>query len=168
MYVSLPTKVCFGDFGAFWSLAGSLQYLTFTRPDLSYAVRQVCLFMHDPREQHLATLKRILRYVRGTLDYGLQLFSASPLSSVGYFDADWAGCPTTRQSTSMYCVSWQQLVILVLQARATLVYYDNVSAVNMSSNPVQHQRTKHIDIGIYFLVTSLSTRPSTAPTARGC
>ncbi|GJS56688.1 ribonuclease H-like domain-containing protein [Tanacetum coccineum] len=45
------------------SLAGGLQYLTFTRPDLSYAVQQICLYMHDPREPHLAALKRILRYV---------------------------------------------------------------------------------------------------------
>jgi hypothetical protein len=43
------------------SLAGALQYLTFTRPDLSYAVQQICLYMHDPREPHLAALKRILR-----------------------------------------------------------------------------------------------------------
>jgi hypothetical protein len=43
------------------SLAGALQYLTFTRPDISYAVQQVCLHMHDPREPHLAALKRLLR-----------------------------------------------------------------------------------------------------------
>ena len=47
----------------FRSLAGALQYLTFTRPDIAYAVQQVCLHMHDPREPHLAALKRILRYV---------------------------------------------------------------------------------------------------------
>lgn len=55
----------------FRSLAGALQYLTFTRPDISYAVQQICLHMHDPREPHLAALKRILRYIRGTLDLGL-------------------------------------------------------------------------------------------------
>jgi len=55
----------------FRSLAGALQYLTFTRPDIAYAVQQVCLHMHDPREPHLAALKRILRYVRGTLHLGL-------------------------------------------------------------------------------------------------
>nr|GEY55973.1 hypothetical protein [Tanacetum cinerariifolium] len=55
------------------SLAGALPYLTFTRPDLSYAVQQVCLYMHDPRDLHFTTLKRILSYVRSTLDYGLQL-----------------------------------------------------------------------------------------------
>nr|GEX76253.1 ribonuclease H-like domain-containing protein [Tanacetum cinerariifolium]GEX76257.1 ribonuclease H-like domain-containing protein [Tanacetum cinerariifolium]GEX76562.1 ribonuclease H-like domain-containing protein [Tanacetum cinerariifolium] len=56
------------------SLAGVLQYLTFTRPDLSYAVQQLCLYMHDPREPHLNALKRVLRYLRGTIDLGLQLF----------------------------------------------------------------------------------------------
>ncbi|GJU31983.1 ribonuclease H-like domain-containing protein [Tanacetum coccineum] len=86
------------------SLAGSLQYLTFTRPDISYAVQQVCLHMHDPREPHLSALKRILRYVQGTLNYGLQLFSSSTSDLVAYSDADWAGCPTTRRSTSGYCV----------------------------------------------------------------
>ncbi|GJV91736.1 ribonuclease H-like domain-containing protein, partial [Tanacetum coccineum] len=82
------------------SLAGSLKYLTFTRPDISYAVQHVCLHMHDPREPHLYALKRILRYVQGTLNYGLQLFSSSTTDLVAYSDADWAGCPTTRRSTS--------------------------------------------------------------------
>nr|GEW54027.1 ribonuclease H-like domain-containing protein [Tanacetum cinerariifolium] len=86
------------------SLAGALQYLTFTRPDISYAVQQVCLFMHDPQEPRFAALKRVLRYVRGTLAYGLQLYSSSTSSLVAYSDADWAGCPTTRWSTSGYCV----------------------------------------------------------------
>ncbi|GJZ32577.1 ribonuclease H-like domain-containing protein [Tanacetum coccineum] len=83
-------------------LAGSLQYLTFTQPDISYVVQQVCLYMHDPHEPHLSALKRILRYVRGSLDYGLQLFSSSTL--VAYLDADWVSCPTTQRSTSGYCV----------------------------------------------------------------
>ncbi|GKD47624.1 ribonuclease H-like domain-containing protein [Tanacetum coccineum] len=172
------------------SLAGSLQYLTFTRPDISYAVQQVCLHMHDPREPHFSALKRILRYVRGTLDYGLQLFSSSTTSLVAYSDADWAGCPTTRRSTSGYCVflgnnllswsakrqptlsrssaeaeyrgvanavaetCWLRNLLRELHtplSSATLVYCDNVSAVYLSSNPVQHQRTKHIEIDIHFV-----------------
>ncbi|CAH9053753.1 unnamed protein product [Cuscuta epithymum] len=62
------------------SLAGALQYLTFTRPDLSYVVQQVCLYMHDLRLPHLDALKRILRYVKGTLSYGLHLHP-SPLAN---------------------------------------------------------------------------------------
>ncbi|GKA81021.1 ribonuclease H-like domain-containing protein [Tanacetum coccineum] len=86
------------------SLAGGLQYLTFTCPDLSYAVNQICLYMHYPRKPHLAALKRILRYVQGTLDLGLHLYASFTTSLVGYTDADWAGCPSTRRSTSGYCV----------------------------------------------------------------
>nr|GEW07070.1 ribonuclease H-like domain-containing protein [Tanacetum cinerariifolium] len=53
------------------SLASGLQCLTFTRPDISYALQQICLHMHDHREPHLTDLKRVLRYIRGTLDHGL-------------------------------------------------------------------------------------------------
>ncbi|GJR07868.1 ribonuclease H-like domain-containing protein [Tanacetum coccineum] len=67
-----PTESKLGPEGApvqdptlFRSLAEGLQYLTFTRPNLSYAVQQICLYTHDPGEPHLATLKRILRYVQG-------------------------------------------------------------------------------------------------------
>ncbi|XP_071689196.1 secreted RxLR effector protein 161-like [Rutidosis leptorrhynchoides] len=86
------------------SLAGALQYLTFTRPDISYAVQHIFLFIHDPREPHLAALRRIIRYIQGTLDLGLQLLASSSTSLVAYSDADWAGCPSTRRSTSGYCV----------------------------------------------------------------
>ena len=55
------------------SLVGALQYITLTWPDLSYAVQQACLHMHDPREQHLALVKRILRYLWGTSSYGLHI-----------------------------------------------------------------------------------------------
>ena len=53
------------------SLADALQYLTLTRPDISYVVQQVCLFMHAPRDSHMQLIKRILRYLRGTTHYGL-------------------------------------------------------------------------------------------------
>ncbi|GJZ01477.1 ribonuclease H-like domain-containing protein [Tanacetum coccineum] len=86
------------------SLAGSLQYLTFTRPDITYAVQQVLSNKHDHREPHFSALKRILRFVQGTLDYGLQLFSSTSDSLIAFSDADWAGFPTTRRSTSGYCV----------------------------------------------------------------
>jgi len=60
--------------------------------------------MHDPREPHLAFLKRILRYVKGTQSAGLSI-SAGPIDSLtAYSDADWAGCPDSRRLTSGYCV----------------------------------------------------------------
>ena len=86
------------------SLAGALQYLTFTRPDIAYVVQQCCLYMHDLRDAHLNAMKRIIRYLQGTLNHGLHLYSSSPTRLITYTDADWAGCPDTRRSTSGYCV----------------------------------------------------------------
>lgn len=88
----------------FRSLAGALQYLTITKPDIAYAVQQVCLHMHDPCAPHLAALKWILGYIRGTLDLGLFVRPSSLSELVVYSDADWAGCPNTRKSTSGYAV----------------------------------------------------------------
>ena len=73
---------------AFRSLAGALQYLTFTRPDISYAVQQICLHMHDPPEPHLTALKRTLRYLCGTLDFGLLLRRSASTDLAVYTDAD--------------------------------------------------------------------------------
>jgi hypothetical protein len=92
------------DATSYRSLTGALQYLTFSRPDIAYAVQQVCLHMHTPREPHLTALKRILRYLRGSLDYGLLLRTSPTSELVVYTDADWAGCPDTRRSTSGYVV----------------------------------------------------------------
>jgi hypothetical protein len=92
------------DASQFWSIAGALQYLTFTRPDIVYAVQQICLHMHDPREPHLTAMKHILCYLQGTLDYGILLRRLSSSDLVVYTDADWAGCPDTRRSTSDYAV----------------------------------------------------------------
>jgi hypothetical protein len=89
---------------AYESLAGALQYLTFTRPDLTYVVQQICLHMHDPRESHLATLKCLLRYVCGTVDFDLVLHRSPSAELVIDTDTDWVGCPDTRRSTSGYAV----------------------------------------------------------------
>ncbi|XP_062193574.1 uncharacterized mitochondrial protein AtMg00810-like [Phragmites australis] len=86
------------------SLAGALQYLILTRPDIAYASHQVCLFMHDPREPHLTLIKHILRYLKGTIDVGLHIGTSPVISIMAYSDADWVGCPDFRHSTSSYCV----------------------------------------------------------------
>ncbi|GKC19371.1 ribonuclease H-like domain-containing protein [Tanacetum coccineum] len=143
-------------------LARGLQYLTFTRLDLSYAVQHIFLYNHDPRETHFAALKRILRYVRETVDFGLQLHVSATTSLVGYTDADWAGCPSTHSIEAEYRgvanvvskTAWLRNLLCELHSSlsiATFVYCDNVSVVYMSANPVQHQRTKHIEIDIHFV-----------------
>ncbi|CAL9018941.1 unnamed protein product, partial [Prunus brigantina] len=85
------------------STAGALQYLTWTRPDLSFAVNLVCQHLHQPRTNHLGAVKRILRYLKGSLDMGI-CFRKGPLVMQAYSDADCAGCPLDRRSTSGWCV----------------------------------------------------------------
>ncbi|XP_068655307.1 secreted RxLR effector protein 161-like [Aristolochia californica] len=87
------------------SLVGALQYLTITRPDIAHIVNSVSQFLHSPIANHFLAVKCILRYVKGTLHYGLSFHpSASPGSLVAYSNADWAGCPDTRYSTSGYSI----------------------------------------------------------------
>lgn len=86
------------------SLTGALQYLTLTRPDISYAVQHACLFMHAPRSTHFQLIKRILRYLQGTSHFGIQIYKSPSHELIAYSDADWAGCPDTRKSTSGFCV----------------------------------------------------------------
>ncbi|GJX74260.1 ribonuclease H-like domain-containing protein [Tanacetum coccineum] len=118
----------------------SLQYLRFTRPDISYTVQQ--------------------------------LFSSSTTYLVSYSDTDWAGYPTTRRSTSGYCVflgnnllSWSSNRQPTLSRSSVDAEYRGVAnvvaktccAVYLSCNPVQHQRTKHIKIDILFVRDLVAT-----------
>jgi hypothetical protein len=92
------------DATSYRSLTGALQYLAFSRPVITYIVQQVCLHMHTPREPHLTAVKRILRYLRDSLNYGLLLRPSRTSELVVYTDADWVGCLDTRRSTSGYVV----------------------------------------------------------------
>jgi hypothetical protein len=135
-------------------------------------------------------LKRLLHYLRGTVDYGLLLHRSTSSELVVYTDDDWAECSDTWRSTCSYAVflggnlvSWsskrqpvvsrssveaeyramangvaeaawlRQLLAEVHSplSRSTLVYCDNVSAVYLSTNPVQNQRTKHVEIDLHFV-----------------
>jgi hypothetical protein len=85
-------------------LVGSLIYLTTTRPDISYVVQKVSQFKSSPWHLHLAAVRRIIRYLRGSPTHGLFFPTDSSLQLVAYSDADWAGCPDTRRSTTGWCM----------------------------------------------------------------
>jgi histone deacetylase 1/2 len=86
------------------SVVGGLQYLTLTRPDISFAVNKVCQYLSQPTDAHWEAVKRILRYVKGTLQVGLQI-RRSLASIISIFtDADWASCVDDRRSTSGFAV----------------------------------------------------------------
>uniref|UniRef100_A0A2N9GQL0 Reverse transcriptase Ty1/copia-type domain-containing protein n=1 Tax=Fagus sylvatica TaxID=28930 RepID=A0A2N9GQL0_FAGSY len=147
-------------------LVGSLVYLTVTRPDISYAVHQVSQFVFAPRSTHYVAVLRILRYLKGILFHGLHFSAQSSLTLRAYSDADWAGDPTNRRSTTGYCfllgsslISWQskkQSVVArsnldVSTSSATPIYCDNRSAIKIARNDVFHERTKHIEIDCHLV-----------------
>ncbi len=86
------------------SIVGALQYLTLTRPDICYAVNQVCQFMHAFATVLLRAVKRILRYLKGSLGLGLTSTPGPKTTFFAFSDADWAGCPDSRRSTTGFCV----------------------------------------------------------------
>eukprot|EP00253_Pinus_taeda_P027589 PITA_27589 len=83
-------------------LVGKLLYLTHTRPNLSFVVGLVARFMQNPRESHWKAAKRILRYVRGTVQFGINYSAKEAPLLVGFTDSDWAGDPNDRKSTINY------------------------------------------------------------------
>uniref|UniRef100_A0A0A9BDA3 Uncharacterized protein n=1 Tax=Arundo donax TaxID=35708 RepID=A0A0A9BDA3_ARUDO len=127
------------------SIVGALQYLTLTRPDIAYAVQQACLHMHAPRDAHWALVKRILRYVRGTMAKCLQLRRSSSTALIAYTDADWAGCPDTRRSTSGFCVflgdslvSWSSKRQAVVSRSSAEAEYRGVANVAAECSWLRH------------------------------
>eukprot|EP00253_Pinus_taeda_P023024 PITA_23024 len=171
-------------------LVGKLLYLTHTRPDLSFAVGLVARFMQNPRGSHWKAAKRILRYVRGTVQFGIHYSAKAAPLLVGFTDSDWAGDPDDRKSTSSYVftlgsgpITWackKQAAISLSSAEAeyrgaveaskealwlrqilsefgfeqqhpTTLWCDNQSAIQLCKDPVQHQRSKHIELHMHFI-----------------
>jgi hypothetical protein len=171
------------------AMIGSLLYLTASRPDISFSVGVCARYQSDPKESHLSSVKRIIRYVNETSNYGIWYSFDTNDSLVGFSDADWAGNCDDRKSTSGGCfflgnnlVSWfckkqnsislsmveaeyiaagsgctqllwmkQMLVDYGFNQGTLTLFCDNMSAINISKNPIQHSKTKHIDIRHYFI-----------------
>ncbi|KAF5463438.1 hypothetical protein F2P56_019353 [Juglans regia] len=85
-------------------IVGALQYLSLTWPDISFVVNKVCQFMHKPTDEHWTAVKRILRYLKFSINFGFLIRPSMSTQLSIYSDADWAGCPDDRKSTSGFCI----------------------------------------------------------------
>ncbi|XP_066351481.1 uncharacterized mitochondrial protein AtMg00810-like [Miscanthus floridulus] len=106
----------------------------------------------------MALIKRILCYVKGTLSSGLHIGTGFVQSLTAYSNADWAGCPDSRCSTPGFCVylsdnlvSWSSKCQTTVSRSSAEAEYRAVAHAVAESNPVHHQRTKHIEIDIHFV-----------------
>ena len=171
------------------SMLGSLLYLTASRPDISYSVGMCARYQVNPKESHMAALKRIIKYVKTTAEFGVWYSKDTSDVLTGYSNANWVGIADDRKSTSGGCfyvgnniVSWMskkqnsissstveakyivvgscctQLLWMqkllhdygICQEHLT-IYCDNTGAINIFKNPVQHSRTKQIEIRHHFI-----------------
>ncbi|KAJ9536421.1 hypothetical protein OSB04_un000398, partial [Centaurea solstitialis] len=121
------------------AIIGSLLYLTASRPDIVFSTGVCACFQCDPRDSDLSAVKRILRYLKGTPDFGLWYPKDSGFELIAYTDSDHAGCKLNRKSTSGACQFLGEKLRIP-------IYCDSKSAIQITANPVQHSRTKHIDI----------------------
>ncbi|KAI5325748.1 hypothetical protein L3X38_034822 [Prunus dulcis] len=141
------------------SIVGALQYLTFTRPDLAYSVNTVCQFMNNPTEVHFQLVKRILRYIQGTLHYGFVVFLGSnPISWQSKKQRSVSRSSTEAEYRALANASaevdWIRQILAdlhVFLSEPPLLFCDNMSALALSSNPVFHSRIKHLDVNFHFV-----------------
>nr|GEY57369.1 copia protein [Tanacetum cinerariifolium] len=143
------------------SMIGALMYLTSSRPDIVHSTCLCARYQAKPTEKHLKKVKRIFRYLRGTINIGLWYTKDSGFKLTGFSDANYAGCKDTFKSTSEY-VSLSACCAQVLWMRTQLtdygfhfkkipIYCDSKSAIAISCNLVQHSRTKHIAVCYHFI-----------------
>jgi hypothetical protein len=194
------------DKGRYQRLVGRLMYLAHTRPDLAYALSIVSQFMHNPGEQHMNAVMRILRYLKSAPGKGILFTKNEDCQSVdAYSDADWAGAIDDRRSTSGYftfvggnLVTWRskkQNVVARSSAEAEFrgmalgicealwlrlllmdlgylprqpirLYCDNKAACDIAHNPVQHDRTKHVEVDRFFIKEKLDEKIVELPKIR--
>nr|CAH66391.1 OSIGBa0134J07.9 [Oryza sativa] len=155
------------------SLVGSLLYLTATRPDIMFAASLLSRYMSSPSQLNFTAAKRVLRYIKGTADYGIWYKPVKESKLIGYTDSDWAGCLDDMKSTSGYAFSlgsaeaeyvaaskavsqvvWLRRIMEdqgEKQYQPTTIYCDSKSAIAISENPVSHDRTKHIAIKYHYI-----------------
>jgi len=118
----------------FRSIVGALQYVTITRPELSFVVNRFCQYMHQPHQSHWKAVKRILRYLAGTSSHGLHLCSSLSYSIMGFSDSYWATNLDDRKSTTSYCIflglnpiSWVSKKQKVVSRSSTKAEYRSVA-----------------------------------------
>lgn len=102
--LSLNDSRCLSDVQEYRALIGSLQYLLLTRPDVAYVVNKLSQYTSKPTENHWSSLKRLLRYLVGTFDFGLSLHKETSVDLHAFSDADWAGNQDDRKSTGAYVI----------------------------------------------------------------
>nr|GEZ64235.1 hypothetical protein [Tanacetum cinerariifolium] len=125
------------------------------RLDIMFATCMYARYHANPNEHHVSTAKRIFRYLKGTINLGIWYPKDFGFDLTAYSDADHAGCHLDQKKSEYVAVSSCCAQVLWMRTQLTdygffydkvPIYCDSKSAIVLSFNPVQHTRTKHIDV----------------------
>ena len=117
-----------GDVTLYRSMIGCLLYLTASRPDIAFSVGVCSRFQSNPKISHLNVVKRIIKYVGGTCDYGLFYSKKSNLSLIGFFYSNWAGNADDRKSTTGGCFYVEANLVTWISKKQNYVSLSNAEA----------------------------------------
>ncbi|GJS66122.1 retrovirus-related pol polyprotein from transposon TNT 1-94 [Tanacetum coccineum] len=143
----------------FCSVVSSLMYLIASRPDLVFAVCMCARYQESPTKKHLEALKRVFRYLRGTINWGLWYLKDTAMALTAYAEADHS---TAISTTKAEYIAMSGCCAQILWMRSQLTDYGfafnkihlycvNRSAIALCCNNVQHSQSKHIDIRHHFI-----------------
>ncbi|GJY54381.1 copia protein [Tanacetum coccineum] len=137
----------------FLSMVGSLMYLTASRPELVFIVCMCARYQALPTKKHLEELKRVFRYLRGTINWGLWYLKDTAMALTAYVDADHVEAEYIAMSGCCAQILWMrsQLTDYDFVFNKIPLYCDNRSAIALCCNNVQHSWSKHIDIRHHFI-----------------
>ncbi|WJZ84536.1 hypothetical protein VitviT2T_004136 [Vitis vinifera] len=151
------------DKGRYQRLVGRLMYLTHTRPYLAYALSVVSQCMHNPGEQHMNAVMRILRYLKNAPGKGILFAKNVDHQSIEvYTDADWAGAVDDRRSTFGYFTFVGGNLMTWKSKKQNVIAHSSAKA----EFKVQHDRTKHVEVDRFFIKEKLDDKIVELPKIR--
>ncbi|GLT82755.1 hypothetical protein SLE2022_011040 [Rubroshorea leprosula] len=134
-------------------LVGRLLYLTITRPDICYSVGILAQFMEEPKQEHFDAAMKVLRYVKNSPGQGILLSSSSHPHLIAYCDANWAGCPRTRRSTTGYYICLRHSLVSWQSKKQSIVSRSSVEAeyraMGSTVSELTWLKSLLYDLGIY-------------------
>ncbi|GJW19273.1 hypothetical protein Tco_0026709 [Tanacetum coccineum] len=141
------------DATKYQSMIGALMYLTSSKLDIVHATCLCDRYQAQPTEKHLKEVKRIFRYLWGTVNMGLRYIKDSAFELTGFSDVDYAGCRDSFKSTfgATQFLGKKLLTDYDFHFNKIPIYCDSTSAIAISYNSVQHLRTKHIAVRYHFI-----------------
>ncbi|KAG7564506.1 Ribonuclease H-like superfamily [Arabidopsis suecica] len=155
--LTATNRVKLSDPTSYRATVGSLQYLSLTRPDISFAVNRLSQFMHAPTSVHEEAMKRVLRYLPGTVTKGIFFSASTPLNLHAYSDADWAGDHDDYSSTGAYIVylgkqpiSWASRKLKGVARSSTEAEYQALTA---AASEVKWLSSLLVELGIKSITT---------------